>query len=147
MSAPQDGPRVPKIVDSPRRACTAGALALWRSAPDDTPSAESAPQVLPPPPRRQLRRQLRRQGSYGFSLMPISCLAVAFSMRSRLPPIMVPCIACIAASASSALEKETKPKPLLTPVSRSSVIVARSSVPYFSKARSRSCESKLSYLG
>ena len=84
--------------------------------------------------------------------MPISCLAVAFSMRSRLPPIMVPCIACsahtvhvqsphrllstyycrlftthglttrslthlltcIAVSASSAVEKETNPKPLLT---------------------------------
>ena len=44
-------------------------------------------------------------------MMPISCFAVAFSMRSRLPAIIVPFIAASAASASSAAEKETKPKP------------------------------------
>ena len=100
------GPRRPQ--DSPGRACAAVAHSLSRRRPHSgyilphgVPRLKSCPRPAPPLRRqlwrqlwRQLRRQLWRQPSYGFSLMPISCLAVAFSMRSRLPPIMVPCIAC-----------------------------------------------------
>ena len=83
--------------DSPGRACTAVAHSLSRRRPQVTSSRTESPSSSPAPsPAPPLRRQLWRQPSNGFSLMPISCLAVAFSMRSRLPPIMVPCIACSA---------------------------------------------------
>ena len=87
---PAPSPRFPRPC-----VCCSGALALSTSASLRLhPPARSPPPQVLPPPRPPLRRQLWRQPSYGFSLMPISCLAVAFSMRSRLPPIMVPCIAC-----------------------------------------------------